>query len=103
MGRFLLQRSLQAIPVLLGISLIAFTVIQLAPGAPVALLLDMNSATPTDVHRVRAQYGLDDSVPQQWWRMMQGLLNGDLRSIRSREPAIEMAMHALPTTVILGF
>jgi peptide/nickel transport system permease protein len=102
-GRFLVRRGLQAVPVLLGISLIAFIVIQLAPGDPVALLLDMNSATPADVQRVRTQYGLDEAVPQQWWRMMQGMASGELRSIRSREPAIEMAMRALPTTVLLSF
>src|SRR5262249_30373566 len=103
MGRYLLRRGLEAIPVLFGISLITFIVIHLAPGDPTSLLLDLNSATPADVAHVRAQYGLDDPIPQQWWQLVQGLLGGDLRSIRTHQPTIDMALEALPTTLVLGF
>ena len=60
------RRLIGAIPVLLGISFLVFLLMHLAPGDPVVLLLG-DDATPADVARVRYEWGLDQSLPVQYW------------------------------------
>jgi peptide/nickel transport system permease protein len=100
-SRHLVRRLIEGVPVLIGISLIAFTLIQLAPNDATALLIDLNSATPQEVRQVRGQYGLDQPIPVQYARMMTSLVTGDLRSIRTKERTIAMVASALPTTLVL--
>lgn len=101
MLRYVLRRLLEAVPVIIGISFIAFAVLRLAPGDPVALLIDPNSATAEQIAAVRQQYGLDDPLPVQYVRMISGLLTGQLRSLRTGQSTLAMALDALPTTATL--
>src|SRR5437773_1076595 len=63
------RRLIGAIPVLLGISFLVFLLMHLAPGDPVVLLLG-DEATPADVARVRHEWGLDQSLPVQYWQFV---------------------------------
>ncbi len=71
MRAFLLRRLLDAIPVLIGITLFSFALIRLAPGDPVLILLQ-GHATPANVAALRHQLGLDRSLPEQYWRFLRG-------------------------------
>jgi ABC-type dipeptide/oligopeptide/nickel transport system permease component len=59
-SRFLVERLVKAIPTLLGITLVAFVVLRLAPGDPVDIMIaGSQNARPEDLAAMRAAYGLD--------------------------------------------
>jgi peptide/nickel transport system permease protein len=77
LGPYLLRRLLIAVPSLLGISLILFTVLALAPGDPFGELAT-NPNVPAEVRMaLRAQFGLDDPVWQRYVRWLLAMLHGD--------------------------
>ena len=67
----LLRRILLAIPSLLGISLVLYAVLALAPGDPLSELTSNGNVPPSVQAALRAQYGLDDPV---WSRSLHWLL-----------------------------
>jgi peptide/nickel transport system permease protein len=75
MARLLLTRALDAVPVLIGVTLVAFALIHLVPGDPVRILLGAH-ATPANVAALRHALGLDRSLPAQYWRFLGGALTG---------------------------
>lgn len=101
MSRYLLQRLPQAALLLLGVSIIVFVVLRLAPGDPATLLVDPTIFTPEELREVRASLGLEDPWLTQYVKTMSGLLQGDLRSFRTRQSTIEMVTEAMPTTFIV--
>jgi peptide/nickel transport system permease protein len=77
LGPYLLRRLLIAIPSLLGISLILFTVLALAPGDPFGELAT-NPNVPAEVRQaLREKFGLDDPVWQRYVRWLTAMLHGD--------------------------
>ena len=66
MRKYIFKRLLQLIPLLIGISLISFFVMHLAPGDPTALFIDPN-VRPEELARVRANWGLDQPVIIQYF------------------------------------
>ena len=101
MTAYLVRRLLEAIPVLLGISIISFLIIRLAPGDPTALLADISLLTPEERLELRQSLGLEDPLPIQYTKMLGALLTGDLTSLRTGEPTIKMVLDAAPTTLLL--
>jgi peptide/nickel transport system permease protein len=73
-GRFLRTRLLEVIPVLIGITLVAFILIHLVPGDPARILLGQR-ATPAAVASLNAEYGLDKSLPAQYWEFVSGAVS----------------------------
>jgi peptide/nickel transport system permease protein len=71
MRGLLLRRALDAVPVLIGITVFSFALIHLAPGDPVLILLQ-GHATPANVAALRHQLGLDRSLPEQYWHFLRG-------------------------------
>ncbi len=65
MGAYLFRRVLQAIPVLIGITLASFFLIHLVPGDPARIVLGAR-ATPSAVATLNEQLGLDQSLPSQY-------------------------------------
>ena len=77
MGPYLLRRLLIALPSLLGISVVLFTVLALAPGDPFEELAN-NPNVPAEVRMaLRAKFGLDDPVWQRYFRWLWAMLHGD--------------------------
>src|SRR5438128_194956 len=77
MGRYLLRRLLIAIPSLLGISVILFTVLALAPGDPFGELAT-NPAVPPEVRdALRIKFGLDDPIAIRYFRWIAAMVHGD--------------------------
>jgi ABC-type dipeptide/oligopeptide/nickel transport system permease component len=95
------QRLIQLIPVLIGISIVSFLLVQLSPGDPVRMLLG-DRATEESIARVREQYGLDRPLLEQYFVYAGNLLQGDLgRSIRYHLPVGQLILNFLPATLFL--
>src|SRR5207245_8038017 len=77
MLKYLIRRTLISIPVLVGISLILFTILALAPGDPFEELAT-NANVPAEVRQnLRAKFGLDDPVAVSYARRLRSAVSGD--------------------------
>lgn len=103
MSRYLFRRILQTIPVLFIISVIQFTLVNIAPGGPIkAYALDPNMKQE-DIARLEHELGLDQSLPLQYLTWMGNILRGDFgRSYFTHRPVIESVIERLPATLELG-
>jgi len=97
------QRAAATIPVLLGVSLLVFSMLQLVPGDPVRLMLSEFQSTPDQMARLRSQLHLDEPLPIQFGRFVWNASHGDLgASIRTRRPVTTEIMDNLPATLQLA-
>jgi ABC-type dipeptide/oligopeptide/nickel transport system permease component len=97
------QRVVATIPVLLGVSLLVFSMLQLVPGDPVRLMLSEFQSTPDQMARLRSQLHLDEPLPVQFGRFVWNASHGDLgASIRTRRPVTTEIMDNLPSTLQLA-
>ena len=104
MSKYLVRRLLISIPALLGISLVLFTVLALAPGDPFEELAT-NPNVPAEVRaNLRTQFGLDDPIAVRYVRWVTAMLKGDWGfSFTSRVDVSTLIMQRLPTTLfVLG-
>ena len=77
MSRYLLRRILIAIPSLLGISLVLFTILALAPGDPFSEMTS-NPNIPREVaEALREKFGLNDPIMVRYWHWLLAMLQGD--------------------------
>jgi peptide/nickel transport system permease protein len=92
---FLLPRLATSLLTLLGVALLVFGTLRLIPGGPADILLGP-LATPEMRAIITARYGLDQSLPQQFWHWLVALLHGDFGiSMVTNEPVIgELARRA---------
>jgi peptide/nickel transport system permease protein len=98
---FVLRRLLLAIPTLVGVTIITFALIHLAPGGP-ALALAGEKATPAQVAAITHELGLDRPWPQQYAMWLNALLHGDLGfSYIRQQPVIGLIAARLPQTMLL--
>ena len=102
MRRYVVRRLLQAALVMIGVTVITFGMMVLAPGDPITLLVSPEQMGTVDVGVLRAQLGLDRPLPLQYAATMSALVTGQLRSFRERRPVSEMIGDALPPTVLLA-
>src|ERR1041384_6733710 len=102
MGRSLAKRLLIAVPSLLGISIILFTVLALAPGDPFGELAT-NPAVPPEVRAaLRVKFGLDDPVVVRYFRWVVPMLHGDWGfSFASRINVDTLILQRLPATLFV--
>ncbi len=102
MGRYLLRRLLIAVPSLLGISIVLFTVLALAPGDPFGELAT-NPAVPPEVRlALRAKFGMDDPVLLRYVRWLVAMLHGDWGfSFVSRVDVDALIWQRLPATLFV--
>jgi len=97
------RRLLQMIPLLFGISVILFGVIQAAPGGPEGALLETGRFIDPDViEAYRQRLGVDQPIHIQYVRWLGGALQGDLGvSFSTTRPVVEMITERLPATLEL--
>ncbi len=103
MGAFILRRLLLLIPVLLGVSILVFTMIHAIPGDPTLILIGTDQRI-TDEQReiIRQQYGLDQPLPVQYGKWIGRVLQGDLgTSVRTRRALTYELRLRLPVTIEL--
>jgi peptide/nickel transport system permease protein len=103
MGRYTIRRLLQMVPLLIGISLIIFLIIQAAPGGPETTLLESGRfIDPTIIESYRQRLGLDQPIYVQYFRWLWAALNGDLGvSFSTSRPVTDMIFERLPATLEL--
>src|SRR5512138_2447659 len=104
MGYYILRRLLISIPTLLGISIVLFTVLALAPGDPFEELATNPNVPPEVRMNLRAQFGLDDPVPVRYVRWLTSMVRGDWGfSFVSRVDVVTLILQRLPTSLfVLG-
>jgi len=101
MRKFIVKRLLQLTPLLIGVSLISFFVMHLAPGDPTALFTDPN-IDPADLARIRANWGLDKPVIVQYFYWLGNVLRGDFgTSYMTGRPVLTEILERLPATLLL--
>ena len=100
MGGYVLRRVLFTIPTLIGISLIIFFMVRLLPGDYIDILGgDHVGHRRSRRQRPAEQLGLNGSYPEQYWRWVSGIFQGDFGfSFRNTEPVSEVLLNALPIT-----
>ncbi|MFQ5839927.1 MAG: ABC transporter permease [Candidatus Methylomirabilales bacterium] len=102
MGRFLLVRLGQMVPVLLGITLLIFFLTTVALGDPARARMGQR-ADPEVVARLRADFGLDRPLWERYVRYIGRLLRGDLgTSFRQARPVTTVIVERLPATIRLA-
>ncbi len=105
MTQYITRRLLVSIPLLFGISIITFIIINLAPGDPLTALLDPEdqiSLSVRDVEALRRELGLDRPGPVRYVIWLKEALTGNLGySYQTKRPVIEMVLNKLPVTLSL--
>jgi peptide/nickel transport system permease protein len=100
---YVLRRLLLTIPVLFAIVTLVFAIRPLVPGDPVEIMFFGQSANQEVIANIRAQLGLDKSIPEQYLLYVGNVLRGDLgTSITTRQPVIEEITNRYPATLQLA-
>lgn len=106
MTRYVIDRLLVSIPVLIGITAVTFALVNILPGDPLNALLGENFAikiTPDQMAQFRLKFGLDQPLPVQYLMYLVRVVQGDLgRSYASDQPVLELVLSRLPATFLLG-
>ncbi|MGJ3265469.1 MAG: ABC transporter permease [Salinarimonas sp.] len=102
MLRFVLQRLAYAVPIIVGVSLICFLLVHLAPGDPASALIP-DDTPPEIAAQIRAAYGFDQPLPLQYLRWLGNVATGDLGlALSTRRPVIEEVLPAVANTLRLA-
>ncbi len=102
MARYVLRRLLGLIPILLGVTLVVFLILQAVPGDPAEMAAGPN-ATREDIENVRKILGLDQPPQVQYVNFIWNASHGDFGiSLRSRRPVIDELGERYPYTVLLA-
>jgi len=98
---YLIRRLLLIIPVLIGLSIVTFSVSHLVPGDPVRLAAGPQ-ATAEQIHKLEEEFGLDKPLLEQYLGYMKGLFRGDLgQSMMNRHPVAMDLKRYFPATLEL--
>jgi len=104
MTRFIIRRLLQSIPTLIGITILSFTIMRVAPGDPVRqITFDPNISEKTR-DALRHQFGLDQPIHVHYVSWLWDLLHGDLGiSVIQKRPVLKVIAERVPATLELTF
>ena len=101
MGKYILKRLLWMIPVILGISFILFSILEITPGDPAVMILG-ESAPPDRVEALREEMGLNEPFLQRYVTYVADALHGDFgSSYRTKLPVFDEILSRFPTTLKL--
>src|SRR5688572_42114 len=102
-SRYLLARFVDAILTVLAMSAVVFFAVRVLPADPV-LLMAGEYARPGELEAIRADLGLDQSIPRQYAHWLSAAMTGSLgRSIRTQQPVTRIFVERLPATLELAF
>lgn len=100
MTKYALRRLLIAVPTLLLISLVVYTILALAPGDPLSSLASSAEIPPEVRANLRRQFGLDDPIHVRYVKWLTNFAQGDWGySFASRSPAVNLILMRIPTTL----
>ncbi|MEE9912401.1 MAG: ABC transporter permease [Deltaproteobacteria bacterium] len=106
MLKYLIKRILFMIPLLIGITVICFFVMRLAPGSPTDLQTQMNPKASAELkERLMTLYELDKPIHIQYWSWLKKLGRGDLGTSFSSDhrPVSDKILERLPITIVINF
>ncbi|HBT38812.1 MAG: Binding-protein-dependent transport systems inner membrane component [Thermotoga sp. 50_1627] len=101
MLKFVVRRLLLLIPVVIGVSIVSFSIMHMIPGDP-ARIIAGEGATIEDIMSIRTKYGLDRPLIEQYLRFMKGIITNDLRSIRTERPILTELLPRFANTAQLA-
>ena len=102
MRKYITKRLLLMIPVLLGISIVIFSLINIAPGDPFSSMIDPN-ITASDKQNMLESIGYYDTLPVKYVKWLGRAAHGDLGySIRYKEPVTDVIMRNIGNTMLLS-
>lgn len=102
MSKYIIKRILSLIPVIIGVILIVFLILNIAPGDPVRLILG-DQATPVQVELLREEMGLNEPLLIQYAKYIVNLVQGDMGiSYRTKAPVAEEIFARFPYTIVLA-
>lgn len=101
MGRYILRRLLQTLPILLGVSIVIFVIVHSTPGNPYAYLFGPR-VDPKIKEKLMVEMGFRDPLPIQYVRWIKTTAQGNLGySLRTGQPVGQMIAKAIPNTLYL--
>jgi peptide/nickel transport system permease protein len=101
--QYLLRRLVLTIPVLIGVSIIVFTIMHVIPGDPVRLLFAGTGATEEQVQAMRHELGLDRPLVVQYLDYIVKAVRGDFgQSLHFKQPVLELILERMPATIELA-
>lgn len=102
MWLYALRRILYAIPIAIGVTVICYCLVFLAPGDPILMLLP-GEASQRDVEFLRQHYGFDQPIPVQYAKWLMRAVTGDLGvSLQSNRPVLDEVSRALVNTITIS-
>ncbi len=102
MFRFVVRRVVQAVPLLVLISVLVFALIHAAPGGPLEMYLANPNVRPEDIERLRVALGLDRPITEQYLAWLKGFIVGEWGySFTDGRPVLERLLERLPATLEL--
>lgn len=101
MGKYILRRIIQSIPVIIGITLLTFAIMQLAPGNPLQTMIDPKVSLE-EIERAEQNLGLDKPVIVQYFNWLKEIFKGNLGySVKTQQPVSKLIGERLPATLLL--
>jgi peptide/nickel transport system permease protein len=101
MASFILRRLAQMFVTLVGISIISWVIITLAPGGPIGLTLDPK-ASPKVIEQMMKNYDLDKPIYQQYFLWLKKLFTGKLYSFKDGRPVMQKISERIWNTLLLN-
>lgn len=105
MRKYLIKRLLVMIPVLFGITILSFIIMNLAPGDPAYMHWDYEQGPPTpeDIAEIRTKLGLDEPIFIRYGLWLKGVVKGNLGySLISRKPVLWEIQQRIGITVLIS-
>lgn len=102
MLKYVIKRILQAIPMLIGVSIIIYALVQAMPGEPFDMYLENPNISFEEVQKIKAHYGLDQPVYIQYLNWAKNMAKGDWGiSYNTRRPVLELLAEKVRPTIEL--
>lgn len=99
---YILRRLAQAVPLLVGVSLIGFALMHLAPGGPLAIYTLNPTITAQDIERIKVIFGLDQPIHVQYLKWAAGMFSGNWGyTFFGGRPVLTVILERLPATLVL--
>ena len=99
---YMAKRLFQAVPLLIGVSIIAFAMMHLAPGGPLAVYTLNPTITAQDIERIKHVFGLDQPVYIQYLKWAAGMFTGNWgNTFFGGRPVFDVIMERVPATFLL--
>jgi len=100
--KYIIKRLLQAIPLLIGVSIIAFSIMHLAPGGPLSVYTLNPSITAQDIDKIKVILGLDQPVHIQYLKWAKGMFTGNWgTTFFGGRPVFDVIVERIPATFLL--